>query len=677
MNDQQSSGLVARVRGLLASNKDLLLNAASLAAGTGLTSLFGFVFNKVAQDEFGPAAYGDATAAITAMQLFAVIGMFGLGTMLIGELPRMKSGRGSLFSAAMGVSFIGSAVLGLVFALVVGVFLRHRFHGIGGDLNQVLLFVFGTAITASTLVFDEGIIGMLRGGIQLGRNLVMSAVKLALLPVTLVALHDKIGLGITTAFVLGTVVSVAPVIFIFARDRMSVFHRPDWGRMRELFPVALSHNWLNLATQVPTRIVPIVVVGTVGNTLGGVFYVVSMIAALLFMVPVQLGTVLFALASASPDVVAEKLRFVLRVSTLVGIPVMLVLAVGAKLILGLINPVDAEFGTIPLILYIVGYIPQMPAAQYIAVSRATGKVNQAALLLVGFGVLEVAAIAAGGILDPHSLLGLSVANLAVLTIQGIVTAPTVFRAAAVKTVEATGAFQALDPLQQTSMDMRRLSGPLSRVTGELSKLATGAMPVIPGSAGRQQSGLAALFAIASAAVASDTGTMNVATQIWRTGAFPSVPQAAAAPRRAAPAAVGAVAGGHTNPATSLDMFSHMAAKPDPRGNQGAPTRPQGEPTRVTPLPPLPVPPAGGLPGQPAGRPAPQVNYRHRQQAGIDALLAIATPVVQDDRQEAEARRLPSLPQGQQPERQTPSGGKSPPRGAVGFMSRYRMLGSHL
>jgi len=53
-----------------------------------------------------------------------------------------------------------------------------------------------------------------------------------------------------------------------------------------------------------------------------------MISSLLFMVPVHLVTVLFAIASASPEVIAEKLRFVLRISLLIGLPVMLVLAGG-------------------------------------------------------------------------------------------------------------------------------------------------------------------------------------------------------------------------------------------------------------------------------------------------------------------------------------------------------------
>jgi hypothetical protein len=95
---------------------------------------------------------------------------------------------------------------------------------------------------------------------------------------------------------------------------------------------------------------------------------------------------------------------------------------------------------------------------------------------------------------------------------------------------------------------------------------------------RQENGLAALFAIASAAVASEGHTLDVATQVWKTGSFPAIPADATRPRKAPQAA------------TSLDMF-------------------------------------GGQKVQPSQQP---LSYGHRQQAGVDALIAIATSVVPSD-----------------------------------------------
>src|ERR1700757_5040331 len=115
---QQSSGLLAKVRGALQQNKDLLRNAGSLAATTGLTSVFGFVFTIVATAMFTPDQVGWGNAAISAMQLFGTIGMFGLGTMLIGELPKRQRERGGLFAASLATSGIGSAILPPLFAVV-------------------------------------------------------------------------------------------------------------------------------------------------------------------------------------------------------------------------------------------------------------------------------------------------------------------------------------------------------------------------------------------------------------------------------------------------------------------------------------------------------------------------------------------------------------------------------
>jgi O-antigen/teichoic acid export membrane protein len=592
MNAQQSSGLSSKVRDMWEKNQDLLRNAGSLAATTGMTSIFGFVFTIVAARMFLPNAVGWGNAAINAMQLFGTIGMFGLGTMLIGELPKRKGDRGGLFAASVSTSLIGSVILGLVFAIVIGMYFDKSLPGVGGNLGEVLLFVTGTALTGATLVFDEGTIGMLRGGVQLWRNMSLSAIKLIALPVTAVLLHDKFGVGLSLSYVIGIVGSLIPASIMLVRGGSRLYHRPDWQSLRRLLPVAINHNWLNLAMATPSRIIPIVVVVAVGSDKGAVFYVAWMITALLFMVPVHLGTVLFALASASPQVVAEKLRFVLRVSLLIGLPVMAVLAIGAHFMLGLYDSPKNHFiyshlGTVPLWLLVIGYIPQMPRAQFIAVSRATNRVGQAAGLICFFASCEIASIYIGGRIG--GLDGLSFAYLGVLIMEGLITAPTVLRAAyaVTATAAATGAFPAVPAGAATGAFAR--SGPLARVTGELAKL-TGSFAALPGVPDRQEGGLAALFAIASAAAASEGHTLDVATEVWRTGAFPAIPADATGPRKAhRPAAP-----------TSYDMLRGRAA-----------------PTVKT--------------------PQQQANYRRRQQAGIDALLAIATPVTQQDDPQQESR----------------------------------------
>jgi O-antigen/teichoic acid export membrane protein len=587
MNDQQSSGLSARVRDALQRNSVLLRNAGSLAATTGLTSLFGFVFTIIAARSFVPNAVGWGNAAINAMQLFGTIGMFGLNTMLIGELPKRKQdgeSRGGLVSASIAASTIGSVTLGLIFALIVGLRFNKSLPGVGGTLGEVLLFTFGTALTSATLVLDDATIGILRGGVQLWRNMALSAIKLAALPVTAIFLHDGLGVGLSLSYVIGIVGSVVAASIMLIRGGSRILYRPDWASLRRLLPVAVNHNWLNLAMATPSRIIPIIVAVVVGGDKFAVFYAAWMITSLLFMVPVHLGTVLFALASASPQVVAEKLRFVLRVSLLIGLPVMAVLAIGAHFLLGVFDSpknhdIYTQLGQIPLWLLVIGYIPQMPRAQFIAVSRATNRVSQAAGLICFFACCEFASIYVGGRLG--GLDGLSFAYLGVLIMEGLITAPTVLRAAyaVTATAAATGAF----PAVAAETGAYRRTGALGRVTGEFAKL-TGSFSALTGVSDRQEGGLATLLAIASTAAASEGHTLDVATQVWKTGAFPAIPTDATGPRKL------------PQPATSYDMY-------------------------------------GGVP-ETARQHA---NYRRRQQAGIDALLAMATPVYPTEKQRDESR----------------------------------------
>ena len=315
----------------------------------------------------------------------------------------------------------------------------------------------------------------------------------------------------------------------------------------------MAHNWLNLAIATPPKLIPVLVTAVVSPSSEAAYYVAWMMASFLFMVPVSLSTVLFAIASAAPELIAEKLRFVLRLSVLIGVPAMVVLALSAHFALGIFGANYARLATVPLWLLILGYLPGLPKAQYIAVCRATGKVAGAAVLLTVSACCELAAVVIGGKLG--GLNGLSYALLGVVTVEGIVTAPTVLRAAYAQGVK------------------RRLTGPL---------------PVL-GDVRSQQAGLAALVALASAAVA-EGHTLDAATEVWRTGGFPVLSPDQGRPQPSAPAR-GPERGRHRRhrvPAvTAVDLFGAQLAdlhEDDP-------------------------------------------GYRHRQLAGLDVLMAMATPEI--------------------------------------------------
>lgn len=404
---------------------DVLGSASSLVATTGVASVLGFVYWAMAARLFPQRAVGYGSAAISAMTLLGTIGMLGLGTVLIAELPRRRD-RARLVAAALLASAVGSALLGLGFAVISPHISRHFGH-ISGSLGQAALFTAGVCLTGASLVFDQATIGLLRGGVQLVRNVVFAVAKLAVLPATALVLHDQFGVGITASWVAGLAVSMLLIGLWLRITGTHVLPRPDWAVLRGLGKTAVAHSWLNLAITVPRSLIPVLVTIIVSPSANAAFYAAWTLSGFLYIVPTHLSTVLFAVASGDPQVIARKLRFTLGLSALLGLAGMIVLASGGHFALSLFGPGYARAATVPLLLLVAGYVPTVPKLHYIAVCRAQGRITRAAAVLTAAAAAEVTAAALGG--AAGGLNELTLALLGVFFLEGLVTAPAVTRAA--------------------------------------------------------------------------------------------------------------------------------------------------------------------------------------------------------------------------------------------------------
>ena len=506
-----SHSVIAAITGAARQHSDLLRNASSLMATTGVTSALGFAYWIVAARFFPQRSVGYASAALSAALLLGIVGMFGLGTLLIGELPR-RSNRGGLATAALLASAGGSAVLALAFAVLAPLF-SARFGQIIGNPALAALFTATAALIAVNAVFDQATIGILRGGVQLTRNLVFSLVKLALLPVFAFTLHNQFGVGIVVSYLIGLAVSLAAAAVQLRMSGVTILRRPDWGVLRGLGRLTLAHNWLNLAIAAPTTLTPVMVTVIVSPSANAAFYVATMLAGFVYIIPQHLSTVLFAEVSTNPQVIARKLRFTIRLSLLIGFPASVVLALGAHLALSMFGAGYARLATVPLILILAGYLPNIPKVHYIAVCRAGGKISRAATVLTAFAAFQMIAATAGGIAD--GLIGVSVVILVVSIIEGLATLPAVLLAISrggrhrrPRVAAATAVAKASTPATGVAMGAQPPASPEGRAP---AGAAQPARPVIPDrraivianqSAGyvdsaQQEAGLAALLAIAT------------------------------------------------------------------------------------------------------------------------------------------------------------------------------------
>src|SRR5947209_6656395 len=137
----------------------MLLNAGSIVGTTGVTGVLGFAYWWLAARLFPPEAVGLASAAVSAMMLLGMLCIVGLGTLLIGELPRQPGKEASLISSALIlVGGIGGGV-GILFA-VVAAGISTDFQALRASVQDIALFAAGVALTAITLVLDQALIGL-------------------------------------------------------------------------------------------------------------------------------------------------------------------------------------------------------------------------------------------------------------------------------------------------------------------------------------------------------------------------------------------------------------------------------------------------------------------------------------------------------------------------------------
>ena len=109
---------------------------------TLVTSALGVAFWLVAAHNFSQAAVGVASAAVAAMTLLGFMGTLGLGTLLMGELPRRKAGHRSLLNAALMINVVAGLGLGLGFALIAPL-LSSNLGALGESLPSTAFFAAG------------------------------------------------------------------------------------------------------------------------------------------------------------------------------------------------------------------------------------------------------------------------------------------------------------------------------------------------------------------------------------------------------------------------------------------------------------------------------------------------------------------------------------------------------
>lgn len=418
--------LLQRSRSAIASNRRLLANAGSMVGTTMVTSLLGVAFWLVAARHFSEAAVGVAGAAVSAMILLGFTGALGLGTLLMGELPRRRDGHRSLLNAALLTAAAAGFVFGLSFALLAPM-VSSNLDALDSTWLATASFAAGTSLTALAFVLDQSLIGLLRGGLQLARNTAFSSIKLAALIGVAALISAPAAPWIYSAWGAGIALSLIVLVRFYTRRGDDPL-RPNFAALREMRGSAASHATVNLALETADLAMPIMVVTLLSTTANAGFYIAWLIVGFLIMIPFSLSSVAYAIGSGEEARMHERLRFTFALSLGLGALAVMILIPAAGTILSLFGESYAEVATTPLQILALGVFPLTIKTHYVAIHRVERTLGRAMPITWAGTLLELGGGAVGA--AAGGLTGVACGWLAGLVIEALVMGGDVRRALA-------------------------------------------------------------------------------------------------------------------------------------------------------------------------------------------------------------------------------------------------------
>lgn len=407
----------------------MINNTASMILSMVITSSLGSLYWWIAAHQYSPEAVGLASATVSAMMLLGTIGTLGLGTFLIGELPRQTSQKGTLITTALLVSGIVSLALGFVFVLLMPN-ISAEIGGISRNVGNVALFIIGVSLTSIGYVSDQATIGLLRSDLQLWRNTIHSVMKIGLLVAFGLWSSNRSGMAIFSTWVFGGLISLLSMsIFAIPKIYSSNNIKPDIGVIYRVRRLMLEHHALNLALQAPGLVLPVLVTTQLSARMNAYFYTSWMVATLTFIGSAALTTVLYAVGASNPESLGEKVRMSLKLSTLMAFLTSGALLFGSELILGFFGASYAQQAGWCLRILGLGVFPLVIKNHFVAICRIDKRISEAAKWMTVAGMIEFILAGLGGYFG--GLNGLAVGWLIAVSSEAFLMTRAVYRKAVI------------------------------------------------------------------------------------------------------------------------------------------------------------------------------------------------------------------------------------------------------
>lgn len=388
----------------------LLRNGYALMANTGVTAVLGLAYWVLAARLYPAEAIGAGSAVVSALLFVSGVSQLNLQGAMTRFLPVAGGRTSSFLAGAYATTAAAGLTLGAAAALTAGWWSP-------GDspLRQSAWFAaafVGAVLAWSWFVLQDSALTALREATWVPvENGLFGVGKIVLL----VALAGGTGGAIFASWTLPAAVCLVPVnVALFRRV---IPRRRSTGPAPEglLAPRALARfvggDYAgSIFAQALLTLLPLLVVGILGSTAGGRFYVPWIVATTIDLLPGNLATSFIVESSLAEHRLGDYARTVIRRVALLVVPLAIATVALAPLLLAAFGKGYADESATVLRLLAAATVFRAVSTLYVGVCRAQRRVARLAAVQAAQAVLVLGLAAA--LLPSVGLVGAGVASLA-------------------------------------------------------------------------------------------------------------------------------------------------------------------------------------------------------------------------------------------------------------------------
>ncbi len=397
----------------------LYRNGYALVLSSLSTSGLGMVYWILAAHLYPAEVVGFNSAMISAMMFLSAVSQLNLNNGLIRFIRNAGTSARRFALISYMISFAFSGVACLVF--LVG--LKYWSPAMTIITSNPLLMAWFVGATAGWCIFalQDGILTGIRYATWVPvENTIYSIEKIVLLVIFAFYIPH---LGVFAAWSIGVVALILPTNILIFKSLLKHQADDELGKKPSYNPgqvvkfVAADYlggvSWMAC-----TYLMPVIVTSRIGPAANAYFYLAWTIANTLYLITPNIGSSLIAETALNPEKVWAHLnRVFLQVASLV-IPLAVIIAAAAPIILRVFGNRYSIEGSLLLRLLALSAIPNMFTALFISVARAQQR--RVAMVVTMFSS-SAAVLALSFLLIPHyGILGVGIAWLVSQTIVALV-----------------------------------------------------------------------------------------------------------------------------------------------------------------------------------------------------------------------------------------------------------------